>query len=182
MRKPFVYCAFLLLLIQCAGYDSGGKDYGYADNAQYEDSEVGKTEDVHEVETAETIEDVKEPLDLDDSVPDFLQADTGNDIPQSDMQGDMMQAKVKFSEVNEKVFAKQCVPCHQGAPRPEPVSGQPHFVNNYTETQKTSEKGGKVFERIKIRAVDQGTMPPSGPLSETDKKLIADWVKDGAIE
>ena len=33
--------------------------------------------------------------------------------------------------------------------------------------------------RIKIRAVDQGTMPPNGPLSQTDKNKITAWINAG---
>ncbi len=37
-------------------------------------------------------------------------------------------------------------------------------------------------DRIKVRAVDNGTMPPAGrdPLSQTQKDLIECWVNDGA--
>lgn len=33
--------------------------------------------------------------------------------------------------------------------------------------------------RIKVRAVDEGTMPPTGQLSATDKAKIADWITAG---
>jgi hypothetical protein len=33
--------------------------------------------------------------------------------------------------------------------------------------------------RIKVRAVDQGTMPPSGPLSQADKDKINAWINAG---
>ncbi len=33
--------------------------------------------------------------------------------------------------------------------------------------------------RIKSLAVDQGTMPPSGPLSASDKAKITDWISAG---
>ncbi|MBK6963531.1 MAG: hypothetical protein IPH20_06160 [Bacteroidales bacterium] len=33
--------------------------------------------------------------------------------------------------------------------------------------------------RIKTQAVDQGTMPPTGALSATDKAKIADWISAG---
>jgi uncharacterized membrane protein len=33
--------------------------------------------------------------------------------------------------------------------------------------------------RIKSRAVDQSTMPPTGPLSASDKAIITDWINAG---
>lgn len=34
--------------------------------------------------------------------------------------------------------------------------------------------------RIKIRAVDEGSMPPTGTLPATDKTTIANWINAGA--
>ncbi len=34
-------------------------------------------------------------------------------------------------------------------------------------------------DRIKVRAVDLGTMPQSGPLSQTEKNIISDWIAAG---
>ncbi len=52
-----------------------------------------------------------------------------------------------------------------------------------------SNRGGVNFEsdasivsngsRIKSRAVDQSTMPPTGPLSASDKAIITDWINAG---
>lgn len=33
--------------------------------------------------------------------------------------------------------------------------------------------------RIKVRAVDQGTMPPGGPLAQVDKDKITAWINAG---
>lgn len=33
--------------------------------------------------------------------------------------------------------------------------------------------------RIKVRAVDEGTMPPTGPLTQTQKNIITDWINAG---
>lgn len=33
--------------------------------------------------------------------------------------------------------------------------------------------------RIKSQAVDQGTMPPSGPLAAADKAIITNWINAG---
>jgi hypothetical protein len=33
--------------------------------------------------------------------------------------------------------------------------------------------------RIKVRAVDQGTMPPTGPLSQSEKDIITNWINAG---
>jgi uncharacterized membrane protein len=32
---------------------------------------------------------------------------------------------------------------------------------------------------IKVRAVDEGTMPPTGPLSASEKAKISDWISAG---
>ena len=33
--------------------------------------------------------------------------------------------------------------------------------------------------RIKVRAVDESSMPPGNPLSAADKKKITDWIAAG---
>ena len=33
--------------------------------------------------------------------------------------------------------------------------------------------------RIKVRAVDEGTMPQSGPLTATEKNIISNWITGG---
>jgi uncharacterized membrane protein len=33
--------------------------------------------------------------------------------------------------------------------------------------------------RIKLRAVDQGTMPPTGSLSASDKAIVTEWINAG---
>jgi hypothetical protein len=33
--------------------------------------------------------------------------------------------------------------------------------------------------RIKVRAVDESSMPPGAPLSAADKKKITDWITAG---
>ncbi len=33
--------------------------------------------------------------------------------------------------------------------------------------------------RIKVRAVDEGTMPPTGPLSQAEKNIITNWINAG---
>lgn len=34
-------------------------------------------------------------------------------------------------------------------------------------------------DRIKVRAVDQGSMPPTGPLSQSEKDKITAWINAG---
>lgn len=60
---------------------------------------------------------------------------------------------------------------------------QPSCHNN------TTQNGGMNWEkecnivtnsaRIKVRAVDEGTMPQSGPLSQADKDIITNWITAG---
>jgi cytochrome c5 len=67
----------------------------------------------------------------------------------------------------KNLIASQCQSCH-GSGRQEGgvrFDGQCNiFINK---------------DRIKSRAVDLGTMPPSGPLSQSDKDKISNWINAG---
>jgi uncharacterized membrane protein len=71
-----------------------------------------------------------------------------------------------FKEV-KNLLANNCVTCHNPTGQMPSVD----FRDNCVIQTKAS--------LIKQRAVDQGTMPPTGPLSQTDKDKITAWVTAG---
>ena len=113
------------------------------------------------------------------------------------------QASVKFTDLaagNYTVFAKDGVGCEKSAPATVAASGTagPLFAAvkalMVSKCQKschdnTVANGGMNWQvecnivtnkaRIKVRAVDLGTMPPTGPLSQTEKNIITDWITAG---
>jgi len=71
-----------------------------------------------------------------------------------------------FKEV-KALLANNCVTCHNPTGQMPSVD----FRDNCVIQTKAS--------LIKQRAVDQGTMPPTGPLSQSDKDKITAWVTAG---
>jgi uncharacterized membrane protein len=65
------------------------------------------------------------------------------------------------------IIDAQCVSCHQSGGQ---ASFAP-FTNNCNIVAQSA--------NIRTRAVVQGTMPPSGPLSQADKDKINAWVAAG---
>ena len=55
-----------------------------------------------------------------------------------------------------------------------------HIANNLFPTLETYTQIESSRGRIKARAVDQGTMPQSGPLPQIEKDKIATWITEGA--
>lgn len=55
-----------------------------------------------------------------------------------------------------------------------------HRANLQSPTLETYTQIEASKTRIKAR-VDQGTMPPSGPLVQTDKDKITTWINEGAL-
>jgi hypothetical protein len=75
-------------------------------------------------------------------------------------------AGTQFSAVKTLVAAK-CQSCHNNTL----ANGGMNFqVECNIITNKT---------RIKVRAVDEGTMPQSGPLTLTEKNIISNWITGG---
>ncbi len=71
-----------------------------------------------------------------------------------------------FTEVKNLLTAK-CQSCHNSATANGGMNWQMecNIVTNKT--------------RIKVRAVDEGTMPPAGPLSQAEKDKITNWINAG---
>jgi uncharacterized membrane protein len=65
------------------------------------------------------------------------------------------------------VITQNCVGCHNNT---NSQGGMNWTVDCNIVTNKA---------RIKARAVDQGTMPPTGPLSQADKDKITAWINAG---
>ena len=72
----------------------------------------------------------------------------------------------KFSEV-KNLLTNNCVTCHN----PNGQQPNPNFQDNCVIQANAA--------LIKSRAVDMGNMPPTGPLSQTDKNKISTWVAAG---
>ena len=71
-----------------------------------------------------------------------------------------------FTDVKNLVAAK-CQSCHN-------ASNANGGINFDIECNIISNKA-----RIKVRAVDQGTMPQTGPLQQSDKDRISNWINAG---
>lgn len=113
------------------------------------------------------------------------------------------QASVKFTDLsagNYTVFAKDGAGCEKSATATVASSGTagPLFaavkalmVSKCLKSchDNTVANGGMNWQvecniiankaRIKNRAVDLGTMPPTGPLSQAEKNTITDWITAG---
>jgi len=71
-----------------------------------------------------------------------------------------------FSAVKALMTAK-CVSCHN----PTGVQPNPNWTVDCNIVNNAN--------NIKTRAVDLGTMPPTGPLSQADKDIISNWINAG---
>jgi len=67
------------------------------------------------------------------------------------------------------VIAQKCVSCHNST---RTLGGQDYSSDCNIVASKT---------RIKVRAVDEGTMPPNGPLPQADKDKITAWFNAGGL-
>jgi uncharacterized membrane protein len=76
------------------------------------------------------------------------------------------QPGVLFTAV-KAVITQNCVGCHNNT----------NSQGGMNWTQNCNIVSYKA--RIKVRAVDQGTMPPTGPLSQADKDKITAWINAG---
>jgi uncharacterized membrane protein len=84
----------------------------------------------------------------------------------NDCSNPSIQKGPKFSAVQAVVQAN-CVSCHNSG------GTFPDFSNACNIVEKWS--------RIKVRCVDQQTMPPTGALNQTNQQLIVDWVNAGHL-
>jgi len=71
-----------------------------------------------------------------------------------------------FASVKNLIAAK-CQSCHNNTL----VNGGMNFQS---ECNIITNK-----DRIKVRAVDEGTMPQTGPLTQSEKNIITDWINGG---
>ncbi len=69
------------------------------------------------------------------------------------------------------ILEARCFPCHTDPPK----FGAPNPIANYDQAFGTS-------QRILVRAVQEGTMPPGGGVTGEEKALIEAWVSAGAPE
>lgn len=67
----------------------------------------------------------------------------------------------------KNLISTRCQSCHNSAQ----ANGGVSFSNECNIILKQ--------DRIKVRAVDEGTMPQAGPLSASDKAIITNWINGG---
>lgn len=74
-----------------------------------------------------------------------------------------------YSDDIEAIIMNNCATsgCHNGAQSPA--------LNSYSAVEAKK-------DRVKARAVDLKTMPPSGPLSDAEIQKISCWIEQGAKE
>lgn len=81
-----------------------------------------------------------------------------------------------FKNVQDHVFKNHCASCHYGA------DSYPPRLDDYTETM-TSVNLQDLAQSPLLRSVENGTMPPSSPLSRRDRQalnFLKAWVLEGA--
>ncbi len=116
--------------------------------------------------------------------------------------GGVYQASGKFTNVaagNYTVFAKDGGGCEKSVAVTVAASGTPGALFTSMKSlvaarcqschNNSLANGGMNFQvecniiinkaRIKIRAVDEGTMPATGPLSQAEKDIITNWITAG---
>ena len=72
---------------------------------------------------------------------------------------------VTYAQVNAQVFARNCVMCH----------GRSGGVN-----LESYDSILQVLSRVQDEALVQKSMPPNGPLSDSDQLLLSTWIQEGA--
>lgn len=72
---------------------------------------------------------------------------------------------VTYAQVNVQVFARNCAMCH----------GQSGGVN-----LESYDSVLQVLTRVQDEALVQKSMPPNGPLSDSDQRLLSTWIRAGA--
>jgi hypothetical protein len=83
----------------------------------------------------------------------------------------------KVEAVQEVFYANQIRPILDNNCQRSPCHGSNGNIPSFETYSDVKARA----DRIKARTV-AGTMPPSGPLSNADVQLIADWVDQGALE
>ena len=78
--------------------------------------------------------------------------------------------KVTYTKTVKAIIDGNCLNCHGT----NLANGAPIHLTSFEEVKAA---GQKVAARVA-----NGTMPPSGPLSDAHKKAIADWKKSGFLE
>ena len=111
---------------------------------------------------------------------------TGGDIVESDVSGvtDTQQEDECIPSADgpdwkhdiKPLFETKCFNCHG-----DPPTSAPFSLVNYTDVIKPSASGVPIFERSLAR-MEADTMPPWGGNTEDEKKLVADWISNCAIE
>lgn len=93
----------------------------------------------------------------------------------------LFSTEPNFTEVREQIFKPNCFGCHSG-----PMAAQGIDLFNYSKLMKSDvgvvEPGEPLNSTLYLN-VQSGRMPPSGSrLTDSEIKLIFDWIQGGAKE
>jgi len=166
-----------------ADYDDEDEDSEAADDAAtgtsaddsdpYAVSEPPKDEDIDD-------EDADEPAGYGGG------GGTGYDDPYGQPQGDPRE----YAERVEPILRAHCYNCHGGGPRGKKGDIALHSPNAIREANDelgniivaNYPESSELFIRISMERDNRERMPPKGPgLSSEEKKIIEDWIKQGAV-
>lgn len=99
-----------------------------------------------------------------------LQTSPGSPAPApDDIPGDGVEPNLDWLTVRTLVIEASCLGCHS-SPNNRGGVNLETYRNAYDEIEDIEE------------AIREGSMPPRGPLSDQQKKLILEWIKAGAPE
>jgi mono/diheme cytochrome c family protein len=81
---------------------------------------------------------------------------------------------VTFSQVNQNVIQPNCVSCHSGASAPNGVD-----LSSFAGVSSQVVAGDPQSSRL-YQVIANGSMPPTGALSQAQVQQVSDWITAGA--
>jgi hypothetical protein len=108
-------------------------------------------------------------------------ADTSGMVADTSGGGDDVAVGVPtFTGQIQAFYQGSCGLCHTG---PNRCSGGACFALSYAETQKTAGScAGKTLGECTLDRINDGSMPPGGSVSVTDRALLEAWINGGMPE
>lgn len=92
--------------------------------------------------------------------------------------------KIVFMDLVEKIFIPKCLSCHhEGSFNPNPPHHAMLDLMLYLDVIQTVTPGQPMKSKL-YKVVFADLMPPApqDPITDDEKQLIFDWIKQGAIE
>ncbi len=92
-----------------------------------------------------------------------------NPADTADVDTTVSDNKISYTKDVRPIIAGHCATsgCHV-------AQGQPPDLSDYAKLKAS-------IDRVKVRAIDQRTMPASGPLSNADILKLQTWIDEGAL-